>query len=260
MSTLVTTEGTGASMWDGLVKETAREYGADRSSGESERLRGNEYVLPVFLIVKRDSQGSFIKACSGGVLRVTYEHKDTIRLVTSGLAELNTSNVEDYALFFARRSYPKKKETKRKKWKDLISGKVESDDKGLIIIPAEKSRKLKDHRHFPVKAMAPEELSGASLVCQIVEGTCDSFEVKTCQLKYSQDVHMYELHLEGSVVTTLSELESKKPNLHPYGSVILEEGSAMVVGVLNFEEDKISPLFFYPSQLDVGKYMLYEAE
>ena len=251
----MTTEGTGQntkkeSGINELMKETAWKYSTDQSNG----------VLPVFLIAKRDSQGSIIEACSGGVLRVTYKHKDTIRLVTSGLAELNTSNVEDYAFFFPRKSYPKKKEPKKKKWKDLISGKVELDGKGLIIIPAEKSRKLNDHRYFPVKAMAPEELSGASLVCQIVEGTRNSIEVKTCHLKYSQDVHMYELHLEGSVVTTLSELESKKLNLHPYGSVILEERSAMVVGVLNFEEDKISPLFFDPSQLGVGKYMLYEAE
>ena len=242
----------------GVLVETAKDYSNDGPSRrKSESLRQNKQVLPVFLIAKRDSPGSFTGRCSGAVVRVRYKRKYTIHLVTSGLAELNASNMEDYAVFFLRRSYSKKRKTKEKKWKHLTSGKVESDDQRLIIIPAEKSRRLNDYRHFLVKAMTPEERSRTSLVCKIVEGTYDSFEVKTCPLIYSQDVRMYGLHLEGRVVTTFSEL-MEKPNLYPYGSVILEEGSAtcMVLGVLHFEGEKISPLFFDPSQLYVGKYLL----
>ena len=223
---------------------------------ERKMLSKDGHVLPVFLIGERFSP----KCSSGGVLRElpTYKHKGTPCLVTSGLTALNSSNMKDYSVHFLR-SDSNERKTREKEWTRLKSSKVEKDDQGLIIIPAKKSKSLNDHRQFPVKALTSEERSSARLVCHIVEGTYQSFEVYTCELKYSQDDGNYVLCLGDKYVRTYEELVKRQPKFHPYGSVILEKVvekesvTYTAVGVLSFVKDKICPLFFEPPRPAVGR-------
>lgn len=245
-------------------EETAKEALLNFSHTKTKENRQD--VLPVLLIARADTRGSFTACSSGAVLRElpTYKHKGQTCLVTCGLGDVNSLKITDYSLFFlASRSSGNR--TKKKDLKKLTSSKVNIEtDQGLIIIPVNKKQRfrgkscLKDDRKFSVKVLTDVERTNANLVCQIIEGTTSSFEVKTCKLEYLYDpdcsMYVYVLHLGKVVCKTRSDINAEKQNFYPDGCVILEKDSALAVGVLNFVDDKIYPLFIGQQSSVVGRY------
>lgn len=245
-------------------EETAKEALLNFSHTKTKENRQD--VLPVFLIARADTRGSFTVCSSGAVLRElpTYKHKGQTCLVTCGLGDVNSLKITNYSLFFLA-SCSSGNRTKKKDLKKLTSSKVNIEsDQGLIIIPVNKKRSfqwkscLRDYRKFSVKVLTDVERTKANLVCQIIEGRTSSFEVKTCKLEYFYDrdcsKYVYALHLGKVVCKTRSDINAEKQNFYPDGCVILEKESALAVGVLTFVDDKISPLFFEQQSSVIGRY------
>lgn len=208
----------------------------------------------VFLIAEADSDGSS-KARSGSVVK---SPEGNIFLITSELAELNNdnnreSNVRRSTLFFKRwDSVGKIKQKRVKEVTNLSNGDI-TFEHGLTIIPVDPkklARKsgLKNYRNFTVELLTEQELPGVNnLICQIVDGSSRSFEVKTFQLEYGNN--QYALRRDETVLKTLSELKNVVcVNSHPSGSVILKKSSAgrsISVGALTFGNDgSICPVFW----------------
>lgn len=174
-------------------EETAKEALLNFSHTKTKENRQD--VLPVFLIARADTRGSFTVCSSGAVLRElpTCKHKGQTCLVTCSLGDVNSLKITDYSLFFLA-SCSSGNRTKKKDLKKLTSSKVNIEsDQGLMIIPVNKKRSfqwktcLKDHRKFSVKVLTDVERTKANLVCQIIEGRTSSFEIKTCKLEYFYD-------------------------------------------------------------------------
>ncbi|XP_073228706.1 uncharacterized protein [Porites lutea] len=240
------------------------------TSKKERRLSQNADVLGVCLVAKhaaRSSTGRHTGLRTGSVVRGLHEYsKKKIFVVTSEkivreeeLDDLkrrkNVLNASDYTLYFLSSSDPHSHSEPPKMYQlQDVTNLIDSEEKvifnsGLVIIPiaSEKLSEnsgLKIYRPFAASTEETElkDLNGS--ICQIVEGSTKSIDVKSYKIEFidnecalslpeKETTHRYKNWTEltaGGAIT----------NLHPYGAVILKSGRA--VAVLNFVDDKISPV------------------
>lgn len=251
------------------------------TSKKERRLSQNADVLGVCLVAKhaaRSSTGRHTGLRTGSVVRGLHDYsKKKIFLVTSEkivreeeLEDLkrrkNVLNASDYTLYFLSSSDPHSHSEPPKTYQlQDVTNLTNSDEKvifnsGLVIIPIA-SEKLSDisglklYRPFAASTEETELKDLNDSICQIVEGTTKSIDVKSYKIEFidnecalslpeKETTHRYKNWTEltaGGAIT----------NLHPYGAVILKSGRA--VAVLNFVDDKISPVCLSEVQFS-GKY------
>ena len=239
------------------------------TSKKERRLSQNADVLGVCLVAKRAAATStgLVGLRTGSVVRGLYcYYSEKIFLVTSEkivreeeLYDLKRRekvlNASDYTLYFLSSSDPHSHNEQPKTYQlQDVTNLTNAEEKvifnsGLVIIPiaSEKLSKnsgLKIYRPFAANTEVTElkDLNGS--ICQIVEGSTRSIDVKSYKIEFNgkecalslpekKTTHNYKNWTEltaGGAVT----------NLHPYGAVILKSGRA--VAVLNFVNDRISPV------------------
>lgn len=233
------------------------------------RLSQNADVLGVCLVAKRaaaSSTGRHTGLRTGSVLRGLFRYSEKIFLVTSEkivreeeLDDLKRRekvlNASDYTLYFLSSSDPHSHNEQPKTYQlQDVTNLTNPEEKvifnsGLVIIPiaSEKLSKnsgLKIYRPFAASTEVTELKDLNDSICQIVEGSTRSIDVKSYKIEFNDNecalslpeketTHYYKNWTEltaGGAVT----------NLHPYGAVILKSGRA--VAVLNFVNDRISPV------------------
>ncbi|KAM7433348.1 hypothetical protein ABFA07_016381 [Porites harrisoni] len=235
------------------------------------RLSQNADVLGVCLVAKhaaRSSSGRHTGLRTGSVVRgLMFDYsKKKIFLITSEkivrkeeLDDLKRRkkvlNASDYTLYFLSSSDPHSHSEPPKTYKlQDVTNLTNSEEKvifnsGLVIIPiaSEKLNKnsgLKIYRPFAASTEVTELKDLNDSICQIVEGSTKSIDVKSFKIEFidnecalslpeKETTHNYKNWTEltaGGAIT----------NLHPYGAVILKSGRA--VAVLNFVGDRISPV------------------
>ena len=240
------------------------------------RLSQNADVLGVCLVAKHAAgTGRYTGLRTGSVVRGLHDYsKKKIFLVTSEkivreeeLDDLkrrkNVLNASDYTLYFLSSSDPHSHSEPPKTYQ--LQDLIDSEEKvifnsGLVIIPiaSEKLSEnsgLKKYRPFAASTEETELKDLNDSICQIVEGSTKSIDVKSYKIEFidnecalslpeKETTHRYKNWTEltaGGAIT----------NLHPYGAVILKSGRA--VAVLNFVDDKISPVCLSEVQFS-GKY------
>ena len=246
------------------------------TSKKERRLYQNADVLGVCLVAKHAaSTGRHTGLRTGSVVRGLYDYsKKKIFLVTSEkivreeeLEDLkrrkNVLNASDYTLYFLSSSDPHSHSEPPKTYQ--LQDLIDSEEKvifnsGLVIIPiaSEKLSEnsgLKKYRPFAASTEETELKDLNDSICQIVEGSTKSIDVKSYKIEFidnecalslpeKETTHRYknwtELTADGAIT-----------NLHPYGAVILKSGRA--VAVLNFVDGKISPVCLSEVQFS-GKY------
>ena len=246
------------------------------------RLSQNADVLGVCLVAKhaaRSSSGRHTGLRTGSVVRgLMFDYsKKKIFLITSEkivrkeeLDDLKRRkkvlNASDYTLYFLSSSDPHSHSEPPKTYQlQDVTNLTNSEEKvifnsGLVIIPiaSEKLNKnsgLKIYRPFAASTEVTELKDLNDSICQIVEGSTKSIDVKSYKIEFidnecalslpeKETTHRYknwtELTADGAIT-----------NLHPYGAVILKSGRA--VAVLNFVGDRISPVCLSEVQFS-GKY------
>ena len=251
------------------------------TSKKERRLSQNVDVLGVCLVAKhasRSSIGRHTGLRTGSVVRGLHDYsKKKIFLVTSEkivreeeLEDLkrrkNVLNASDYTLYFLSSSDPHSHSEPPKTYQlQDVTNLTNSEEKvifnsGLVIIPIA-SEKLSDisglklYRPFAASTEETELKDLNDSICQIVEGSTKSIDVKSYKIEFidnectlslpeKETTHRYKNWTEltaGGAIT----------NLHPCGAVILKSGRA--VAVLNFVDDKISPVCLSEVQFS-GKY------
>ena len=229
-------------------------------------------VLGVCLLA-RDGTGSYRPLSSGSVVRGLIELQECqnkVFLITSDnivsreeLPELQSDRkafhrlTGGYRLNFKQRS---DKGTKCPKEYDLCKI-TSAKDKvsfvhGLAIIPIDSNAQvlskrsgILDYRPFGINK--EETKSSGGLICQIVDGTTDTFAVTPFYVHCVNEEYCLKLPEENQIFRTLKQLKEYSPSLRPHGAVILNKNSDAVdaiaiqaVGVLTFVEDRISPIWF----------------
>ena len=249
------------------------------TSKKERRLYQNADVLGVCLVAKHAaSTGRHTGLRTGSVVRGLYDYcEKKIFLVTSEkivreeeLEDLkrrkNVLNASDYTLYFLSSSDPHSHSEPPKTYQlQDVTNLIDSEEKvifnsGLVIIPiaSEKLSEnsgLKKFRPFAASTEVAELKDLNDSICQIVEGSTKSIDVKSYKIEFidnecalslpeKETTHRYknwtELTADGAIT-----------NLHPYGAVILKSGRA--VAVLNFVDGKISPVCLSEVQFS-GKY------
>lgn len=234
-----------------------------------QKIEEQKDVLGVCLVGKQMSAGSYQGVCSGSVVRGLLQFKEVrnkVFLIVSdnALSKKDLDNLrkskschsiaEKYTLFFIDREDSSKLKTYN--LHEVTSEEEEVTlDVGLVIIPIDHdARKLNkksgilDYRPFPVNKQSKER--NASLgneICQIVEGNTSCFAVTTLDLEPTGENYLLRLPGKEIGFETLTDLQASIKDLHPCGAVILRKGEA--VGVLNFVDDKIVPLYFATLQV-----------
>ena len=255
------------------------------TSKKERRLSQNVDVLGVCLVAKhaaRRSTGRHTGLRTGSVVRglsIDYS-KERIFLVTSEkivreeeLVELKRGkkvlNASDYTLYFLSSSDPHShsEPPKTHKLRDITNLSNSKEQvvfsSGLVIIPiaSEKLSKnsgLKTYRSFEASTEVTELKELNDSICQIIEGSTKSIDVKSYKIEFidnkcalslpeKETTHSYKNWTELTAGGAMT-------NLYPYGAVILKSGCA--VAVLNFVGDKISPVCLSKVQFsgNSGKY------
>ena len=249
------------------------------TSKKEGRLSQNADVLGVCLVAKHAaSSGRHTGLRTGSVVRGLFDYcEKKIFLVTSEkivreeeLDDLkrrkNVLNASDYTLYFLSSSDPHSHSEPPKTYQlQDVTNLTNSEEKvifnsGLVIIPiaSEKLSDISGLKLYRPFAASTEETALKDLndsICQIVEGSTKSIDVKSYKIEFidnectlslpeKETTHRYKNWTEltaGGAIT----------NLHPYGAVILKSGRA--VAVLNFVNGKISPVCLSEVQFS-GKY------
>ena len=239
------------------------------TSKKERRLSQNANVLGVCLVAKRaaaTSTGRHTGLRTGSVIRGLYCYSEKIFLVTSEkivreeeLDDLKRRtkvlNASDYTLHFLSSSDPHSHNEQPKTYQlQDVTNLTNSEEKvifnsGLVIIPIaseklEKNSGLKTYRPFAANTEVTELEDLSDSICQIVEGSTKSIDVKSYKIEFidnkcalylpeKETTHNYKNWTELTAGGAMT-------NLHPYGAVILKSGRA--VAVLNFVNDRISPV------------------
>ena len=246
-------------------------------------------VLGVCLVARNASgAGSYSPLSSGSVVRGLIELKEIqkkVYLITSDniVSKEELSKLQrdlkafhrltgGYRLYFKQRS--DKAETKGQ-IKEYDLGKITSADDevsfvsghGVAIIPIDSEAQvlstvmtkpgILDYRPFSINKEEPKSSnSGDKLICQIVDGSTNSFAVTPYNVECINGEYCLKLPEQNSTFRTLTELRAgSRGSLRPNGAVILktlkigEDVGIQAVGVLNFVGDRVSPVWF--SQLQV---------
>lgn len=244
-------------------------------------------VLGVCLVARNASgAGSYTPLSSGSVVRGLIELKECqkkVYLITSDnivskeeLPKLQSDRkafhrlTGGYRLYFKQRS--DKAETKGPiKYKEYDLGKITSADDevsfvsghGVAIIPIDSEAQvlstvmtkpgILDYRPFSINKEEPKSSnSGDKLICQIVDGSTDSFAVTPYNVECINEEDCLKLPEQNSIFRTLTELRAGSTSLRPHGAVILKiskDVGIQAVGVLNFVNDRVDPVWF--SQLQI---------
>ena len=225
----------------------------------------NADVLGLCLVGKRVLRRGL---CTGNLARGLQEYSEKVFLVTSEnivpkeeLVDLKNSrgvfNRKDYTLYFWKRDL-----ANCRKLYDLQNVTNPNERvifrSSLAIIPidSKKLRKrsgLKTDRPFTVNKEVTDPRSLEGSVCQIVEGTINSLEVRSYNVECIDGECVLSIPEKGITCRTLSELTANGTNcnLHPFGAGIFKAGN--LVAVLGFSNDKISPVFLSKVQLSAGR-------
>lgn len=233
-----------------------------------DQLAQNADVLGLCLVGKRVLRGRHRGLCTGNVARGLQEYSEKIFLVTSEnivpkeeLVDLKNSrgvfNSKDYMLYFWKRDLA----NCRKLYE--LQNVTNPNERvifrsGLAIIPIDtkKLRKrsgLKTDRPFTINKEVTDPRSLEGSVCQIVEGTINSLEVRSYNVECIDGECVLSLPEKGITCRTWSELTANGTNcnLHPFGAGIFKAGN--LVAVLGFLNDKLSPVFLSKVQLSAGR-------
>ncbi len=225
----------------------ARKVAAGETTRRELKIAENRADLGVCLIAKC-LHGTYRAVFSGCVAKTRSlfpNWKRKFCIITSGKIDVK----QYYLLYFKKLN----SRVKRVKLESVTSSKGNVEYiSGLAFIPLNDTKLRKGifykssiltYRPFTVSK--EESIHGS--VCHIVDGHPEVFTVTAYDVECVDGKYFLKLPEKDAIFKTFSELTAQgSNNLQPYGAVILKsiDNMLMAVGVLDFVDDKLSPVLF----------------